>query len=84
MPPHAGAIRKEGDIRVGGGGGTQYRTAIPLEKLANTEIPCHKSTKYRYPTFMIGHAYLTLYPSHAFFILSLYTPEINLSLREKT
>ena len=23
-------------------------TAIPYEKLANTEIPCQKSTKYRY------------------------------------
>ena len=33
---------------------------------------------------MIGHSYLTLYPSRLFFISSMYTPEINLSLREKT
>ena len=33
---------------------------------------------------MIGHAYLTLYPSGVFFISNMYTPEINLSLREKT
>ena len=33
---------------------------------------------------MIGHAYLTLYPSRVFFISSMYTPEINLSLRGKT
>ena len=33
---------------------------------------------------MIGHAYFTLYPSRVFFISSMYTPEINLSLREKT
>ena len=30
------------------GGGGVANTAIPLEKLANTEIPCRKSTKYRY------------------------------------
>ena len=29
--------------------------------------------------FMIGHAYLTLYPSRVFFISSLYTPEIKIS-----
>ena len=33
---------------------------------------------------MIGHAYLTLYPSRVFFMSNMYTPEINLSLREKT
>ena len=33
---------------------------------------------------MIGHSYLTLYPSRLFFMSSMYTPEINLSLREKT
>ena len=34
---------------------------------------------------MIGDAYLTLYPSRVFFFMSsMYTPEINLSLREKT
>ena len=33
---------------------------------------------------MIGDAYLMLYQSRVFFYLSLYTPEMNLSLREKT
>ena len=33
---------------------------------------------------MIGNAYLTLYPSRVFFIAGIYTPETNLSLREKT
>ena len=33
---------------------------------------------------MIGDAYLMLYPSRVFLYLSLYTPEMNLSLREKT
>ena len=38
----------EGDIRGGGGGGVP-NTAIPQEKLANTGIPCRKSTTYPYP-----------------------------------
>ena len=61
-------------------GGTQYRNwQIPkyrVENRPNTDT-----------TFMIGDAYLTLYPSHVFFffnISSTYTPEINLNLREKT
>ena len=33
--------------------------------------------------FMIGHAYLTLYPSYVFVISSMKTPEINLSLHKK-
>ena len=34
---------------------------------------------------MIGDAYLTLYPSRVFFFISIvYTPEINLNLRQKT
>ena len=33
---------------------------------------------------MFGDAYLTLYPSRVLLISSMYTQEINLSLREKT
>ena len=37
----------------GGGGGTLGvpNTAIPYEKMTNTEIPRRKSTKYRYRIF---------------------------------
>ena len=64
-------------------GGNQYRNTVRknwqlipkyrVENRRNTDTP-----------FMIGHAFLTLYPSRLFFISSMYTPEINLSLREKT
>ena len=47
---------------------------IPYEKLVNTDT-----------AFMIGDAYLMLYPSRVFFFyLSLYTTEMNLSLRDET
>ena len=56
----------------------------PIPQLAN--IPKYRVENGRNTatTFMIGDAYLTLYPSRVFFISSIYTPEINLSLREKT
>ena len=66
--------------------GTLGRYPIPQYRKKNWQIP-----KYRVENrpntdtaFMIGHAYLTLYPSRVFFISSMYTPEINLRLREKT
>ena len=40
--------KHKASIMFPGGGGGVANTAIPLEKLANTEIPCRKSTKYRY------------------------------------
>ena len=82
---------------LGGGGDlcAQFRgghwrvpnTAIPYEKLANTEIPCRKWTKYRYRIYHRWRLLTTLYPSRVFFfffISSIYTPKINLGLREKT
>ena len=36
------------------GGGGVPNTAIPYEKLANTEIPCRKWTKYRYRILLAG------------------------------
>ena len=72
----------EGDI--GGYPIPQYRTK-------NLQIPKYRVENLRNTdtAFMIGDAYLTLYPSREFFFLfyfisSMYTPEINLSLREKT
>ena len=74
----------EGDI--GGYPIPQYRTK-------NLQIPKYRVENLRntVTAFMIGDAYLTLYPSREFFfffffffISSMYTPEINLSLREKT
>ena len=74
----------EGDI--GGYPIPQYRTK-------NLQIPKYRVENLRNTdtAFMIGDAYLTLYPSREFFfffffffISSMYTPEINLSLREKT
>ena len=61
-----------------GGGGdlcAQFRgghwrvpnTAIPYEKLANTEIPCRKWTKYRYRIYHRWRLLTTLYPSRVFF-----------------
>ena len=41
-------------------------TTIPYKKLANTEIPCRKWTNTD-TAYMIGDAYLTLYPSRVFF-----------------
>ena len=60
-------------------------TAIPYEKLANTEIRVENGRNTD-TAFMIGDAYLTLIhlASFFFFISSTCTPEINLSLREKT
>jgi len=60
---------KEGDI-----GGTQYRNTVrKIGKYRNTGT-----------AFMIGDAYLTLYPPRVFFMSNTSTPEINLSLSEKT
>ena len=73
----------------GGGGRGVPNTAIPYKKMVNTEIPCRKWTKYRYRIYdrwRFLSDYLILYPSRVFFFfyLSLYTPEMNLSLSEKT
>ena len=56
-------------------GGTQYRNTVrKIGKYRNTDT-----------AFMIGDAYLMLYPSRVFFFyLSLYTTEMNLSLRDET
>ena len=61
-------------------------TAIPYEKFANTEIPCRKFTKYRYCIYDRWRLLNVVSISRVFFffISSMYTPEINLSLREKT
>ena len=61
--------------------------AIPYEKLANTEIPCRKWTKYRYRIYDRWRLLNVVSISRVFFfffISSMYTPEINPSLREKT
>ena len=72
---------KEGDI-MGGGGGDQYRNTVrKIGKYRNTVL---KIDEIPIPHFMIGHAYLTFYPSRVFFTSSMYAPEINLSLPEKT
>ena len=42
-------------------------TTMPYEKFANIEIPRRKWMKYD-TAFMIGDAYLTLYPSRVFFL----------------
>ena len=66
----------EGDIV-----GTQYRNTVrKIGKYRNTvskmdEIPIPHYDRWRY---------LTLYPSRVFFLSSIYTPEMNLSLREKS
>ena len=60
-------------------GGIQYRNTV--RKIPKYRVENRRNTD---TAFMIGHAYLTLYPSRVFFISSMYTPEIKLSLREKT
>ena len=59
-------------------------TAIPYEKLANTKIACRKWTKYRYRFYDRWRLLNVVSISRVFFMSSMYTPEINLSLREKT
>ena len=59
---------------------------IPQNRTKNWQIPKYRVENVRNTdtAFMIGNAYLTLYPSRVFFIAGIYTPETNLSLREKT
>ena len=57
-------------------------TTIPYEKLTNTEIPCRKWTKYRYRIYDRWRL-LNVVSISRVFLSSMYTPEINLSLREK-
>ena len=52
-------LQVEGDIVEGGGG-----YPIPSEKLTSTEIPCQKSTKYRYCIY--DWLYIRLSISRAF------------------
>ena len=59
-------------------------TAMPYEKLANIEIPRRKWTKYRYRIYDRWRLLNVVSISRVFFMSSMYTPEINLSLREKT
>ena len=58
----------------------------PIPQLASTEIPCRKSTKYRYHIYDRWRLLNVVSISRVFFfnISSTYTPEINLNLREKT
>ena len=64
-------------------GGNQYRNTVRKnwQLIPKYRVENRRNTD---TAFMIGHAFLTLYPSRLFFISSMYTPEINLSLREKT
>ena len=64
-------------------GGNQYRNTVRKnwQLIPKYRVENRRNTD---TAFMIGHAFLTLYPSRPFFISSMYTPEINLSLREKT
>ena len=78
-----------GEAVWGGGGhwwgGGVPNTAIPYEKLVNTEIPCRKWTKHRYRIYDRWRLLNVVPISRVFFFyLSLYTPEMNLSLHEKT
>ena len=58
----------------GGGGGTQVpNTAIPYEKMVNTEIPCRKWTKYRYLIYDRWRLLNVVSISRVFFYVSLYT-----------
>ena len=59
-------------------------TAIPYEKLANTKIACRKWTKYPYRFYDRWRLLNVVSISRVFFMSSMCTPEINLSLREKT
>ena len=65
----------------GGGGPIPQNRKKKIGKYRNTVL---KIDEIPIPHFMIGHAYLTFYPSRVFFTSSMYAPEINLSLREKT
>ena len=63
------------------------KNIYPILQLANTEIPCRKSTKYRYHIYDRWRLLNVVSISRVCFffnISSTYTPEINLSLREKT
>ena len=68
--------------------GTLVGYPIPQYRTKNWQIQKYhvKNGRNTDTAFMIGDAYLTLYPSRVFFffISSVYPPEINLSLREKT
>ena len=67
-------------LREGTLGGTQYRTK-------NWQILKYrvKNGRNTDTAFMISDTYLMLYPSREFFFISsMCTPEINLSLHEKT
>ena len=63
---------------------------IPQYRMKNWQIPKYRVENGRNTdtAFMIGDAYLTLYPSRVFFFIffisSMYIPEINLIHREKT
>ena len=59
-------------------------TTMPYEKFANIEIPRRKWTKYRYRIYDRWRLLNVVSISRVFFMSSMYTPEINLSLREKT
>ena len=67
-------------------GGGHWGVSNTVIRKKNWQIPKYRVENRRNTdtAFMIGHVYLTLYPSRVFFISSMYTPEINLSLREKT
>ena len=69
---------------VGGGHRGVPNTAVLYENLANTEIPCRKWTKYRYRIYDRWRLLNVVSISRVFFMSSMCTPEINLSLREKT
>ena len=73
---------RRGALGWGGGGGNQYRNTV--RKIGKYRNTVSKIDEIPIPHFMIGHAYLTFYPSRVFFTSSMYAPEINLSLREKT
>ena len=70
--------------------GTLGGYPIPQYRTKNLLIPkyCVENLRNTDTAFMIGDAYLTLYPSRVFFffffISSMYIPEINLILREQT
>ena len=66
----------------GGGGCNQYLNTV--RKIGKYRRTVSKIDEIPIAHFMIGHTYLTFYPSHVFFTSSMYAPEINLSVREKT
>ena len=60
---------------------------IPQEKLANTEIMCQKSTKYRYHSYDRSRLLIKLYPSRVFVYLNHVCNRTTLDIarkREKT